>query len=43
MQLSGGSAPLPPADHVVRMLVLSIGPNDTFEQWTCAGWQGGPV
>jgi hypothetical protein len=32
--------PLPPADHVVRMWVLSVGPRDTFERWTGYGGFG---
>jgi hypothetical protein len=30
--------PLPPAEHVVRMLVLNVGPRDTFEKWTGGGF-----
>jgi hypothetical protein len=30
--------PLPVAEHVVRTLVLNVGPRDTFEQWQRAGF-----
>src|SRR5690349_5513774 len=30
--------PLPVGEHVVRMLLLSVGPRDTFQQWQAAGF-----